>query len=77
VFTLKVEATRPSETLVSYSITTRCHKGKMEAAWYSETLVSYDITTRRHNLKMEAARSSEHWYPVTSLHGVTIQKASI
>jgi len=48
-FTLKMEAGRSSEMLLSYHNNTRHHKLNMEAPRTSETVVSYHSTTRRHN----------------------------
>jgi len=48
----------------------------MESAWTSETLVSYN-TTLHHDPEDWRWRQHEplkHWYPTTTLHGITTQK---
>jgi len=67
-FTLKMEAAMPSETLVSYCITTRCHNKKDLDLTESSHFTS-PWRWRRHG-------PPKRWYHTASLHGVTTQKTS-
>jgi len=66
-FTLKMEAAKSSETLVSYRITTRCHKPE------DYELNLYLITSP---WRWRQYGPPKRWYPATSLHGIVTQKTT-
>jgi hypothetical protein len=75
VTTLKMEAAKSSETLVSYLISTRCHNPED-----GDSKVLRNVGVLRHYYtvsppwRWRQQSSPKLWYPTTSLHGVTTLK---